>query len=230
MRIFLGSSKESLDDLLQVARWLGAAKHEGLMWDNPDLFIAGVPLLTALMQLSKNVDAAILLFAEDDKLWYREDAMAQPRDNVLVEYGLFLGALGQGKAIVCRKGRPKTPTDLGGIIYIDLDEPNDARIRLNAWVRALEAIRAESLCAEENTKRSIESLSETSFTITNRTKEMLTIYWLDYQGRRQEYFKLMPDETRKQPTYRTHPWVVADPTGRCIRLFYAPGSIIIDHV
>jgi uncharacterized protein YgiM (DUF1202 family) len=82
-------------------------------------------------------------------------------------------------------------------------------------------------CAKEASIRSIEGGINTSFTIINRAKSTLIIYWLDYQGERQEYFKLEPDETREQDTYKNHPWLVADTAGNCLRIFYAPAEIII---
>lgn len=83
-------------------------------------------------------------------------------------------------------------------------------------------------CSKEAGARSVEGGANTSFTITNRTTLVLTIYWLDYQGERQEYFRLEPNETRGQDTYQNHPWLVTDPAGKCLRIFYAPAEIVID--
>jgi hypothetical protein len=227
MKIFLGSSTESLDILREVAGWIEGAKHQPLMWDNPELFVAGEHILTKLSTLAKEVDAAVLLFASDDKVWYRDDdAKMQPRDNVLIEYGLFLGALGLGKAIVCKKGKPKEPSDLAGVVHIDLDKP-DARRRLLAWLVSLEnkGVSLASASAEETGKRAIEHKEDLTFTIKNNRDDVLTVYWLDYGGNRREYFKLMPGESRQQHTYRTHPWVITDSRGKVIRVFYAPDDV-----
>jgi hypothetical protein len=45
------------------------------------------------------------------------------------------------------------------------------------------------------------------------------VFWLNFQGQRVKYFDLGPGQTHNQGTFITHPWVVADPTGACIRLF-----------
>ena len=61
----------------------------------------------------------------------------QPRDNILLEFGLFAGPLGAEKTIIWKKGKRKQPIDLQGILYVDLNRPNDARIRIQQWIAAL---------------------------------------------------------------------------------------------
>lgn len=137
MKVFIGSSRETLSFVHQVASWLEDAGHEPLPWDDPELFLPGDNTFRKLIEISKESDGAIFIFGEDDKVWYRRDALAQPRDNVLVEYGLFSGALGQNRVVVCRSGESKMPTDIGGILYVDLDRQQRARVSIYAWLRAI---------------------------------------------------------------------------------------------
>ena len=92
--------------------------------------------------------------------------------------------------------------------------PSDSRLRID--------------CSAEARIRSYEATGETSYTITNRTAGSLTVYWLDYAGTRQQWFQVPPKATMDQNTYRTHPWLVTDSRGRCLRIFYAPAQIIVD--
>ncbi|MGJ0701512.1 TIR domain-containing protein [Clostridium perfringens] len=46
-------------------------------------------------------------------------------DNVLLEYGLFAGELGEENVIFICKGNPKIATDLKGITHLDLKDGND---------------------------------------------------------------------------------------------------------
>lgn len=69
-----------------------------------------------------------------------EGLVLQPRDNVLIEYGLFAGAVGQRKAIICTANQPKTATDLQGIIVVDLDKPHFARRQIEAWTSKLDSL------------------------------------------------------------------------------------------
>ena len=73
------------------------------------------------------VDAAVLIFSEDDQVWYRGDLGSQPRDNVLIEYGLFLGRLGQPRVIFCVRGKPRIAQDLQGITFCNLSNTDHCR-------------------------------------------------------------------------------------------------------
>lgn len=81
------------------------------------------------------------------------------------------------------------------------------------------ALLADASCHSESSSHSINSNTATSFTITNHTTVTLTLFWLKFEGHRVKYFDLAPSATQSQGTYITHPWVVADPHGACIRLF-----------
>jgi hypothetical protein len=78
---------------------------------------------------------------------------------------------------------------------------------------------ADASCRQETTSRSLNSDTATSFTIGNQTSDQLSVYWLDFQGKRVKYFDLPAGQTHLQGTFVTHPWVVADATGNCQRLF-----------
>lgn len=137
--MFLASSNEALQDMREVATWIEEAGLEAKPWDDPRLFMPGVNTFSRLIEISKEVDAAIFLFTEDDRVWYRTDAVSQPRDNVLIEYGLFAGALGQRRAIICRTMSIKTASDLQGIVTVDIS-PNrkqQARLRIMHWAQNL---------------------------------------------------------------------------------------------
>jgi predicted nucleotide-binding protein len=107
VKVFIGSSSESVDHMSEIAMWLEEEKVEPVPWNLPTLFLPGDNTFLNLIEISRSVDGAIFIFAEDDLVWYRADTVAQPRDNVLLEYGLFVGALGPKRAIICRRGRPK---------------------------------------------------------------------------------------------------------------------------
>jgi hypothetical protein len=135
MKVFLGSSTESESSMEEVARWIEQKGHEPLPWDNLGLFRLGNDTFSKLIEISRSVDAAIFIFAEDDKVWYRQDSLAQPRDNVLLEYGLFVGALGERRTIICLRGEPKRPTDVRGIQIVSLNRPHDAKARISEWLK-----------------------------------------------------------------------------------------------
>ena len=117
-RIFLGSSGKQAKLLQAITRGL-----EDVVDVEPwtTTFNPGRSTLDRLVELSREVDFAAFVFAQDD--WTTTDAsesgQASPRDNVVFEAGLFGGALGirmppSSKAPV-RSGwrRPTAPPGTG---------------------------------------------------------------------------------------------------------------------
>jgi hypoxanthine phosphoribosyltransferase len=140
MRVFIGSSNESSEALGWVEKCIEGAGDQPLRWDKKSLFPLGEYTFSRLMEISKTVDAAIFIFSEDDHVWYRMESTSQPRDNVLIEYGLFAGQLGTRRAIICVDGKPKTSTDLAGIINLDISKDNRRKAGkdIKKWLQSLD--------------------------------------------------------------------------------------------
>jgi len=138
--IFIASSRESLSLVREIAVWVEEAQCKALCWDDPELFLPGDNTFLKLQEISKAVDGAILIFSEDDKIWYRGDSSMQPRDNLLIEYGLFAGNLGQHKAAICTSGDIKKATDLAGITVANLDPHHKqySRRKMLAWLNRID--------------------------------------------------------------------------------------------
>lgn len=140
----------------RIAGWLKEWGLDALPWDSPGLFRPGDYILSRLLELSEQVDGAIIIFADEDKAWYHADAQPQPRDNVLIEYGIFASRLGRQRTVVCRKGNPKTASDLGGLIFLQFrgkQQDADARERLQHWSNDLpELIRQDREKEEQRRK------------------------------------------------------------------------------
>lgn len=144
LQIFIGSSTESLPALDFVALCLEEQGITPIRWDKPGLFPPGDYTFGRLTQIAREVDAAVFVFGEDDRVWYRGDTRLQPRDNVLVEYGLFAGALGVQRSIICVDGKPKHSSDLAGMTYVDISEGrrNRARLELRSWINHISGLPA----------------------------------------------------------------------------------------
>ena len=143
MKIFIGSSTEALNrgTVTKLAAWIEGLGHQPVRWDDPTLFSLGTSLFPQLVKVANSVDAAILIFGEDDTAWYRGKQVPQPRDNVLLEYGLFAGILNHTRVVIARDGKAKVPSDLDGIILLELlpQTENAARARLEEWAKAVGA-------------------------------------------------------------------------------------------
>ena len=138
LTIFIGSARESQKITEWIAAFLVECGHEVLPWYDARAFPAGEITLPRLIELSRLVDAAIFIFSEDDRVVVRDIQATQPRDNVLLEYGLFVAALGRQRSIICAVGRSKIPVDVAGITYIDATNEYAARPRLREWLNSLE--------------------------------------------------------------------------------------------
>jgi len=122
-RIFLGSSVQQeklvhaltrgLQDIADVDPWT-------------TVFNPGVSTLDRLVELTRQVDFAAFVFAQDD--WTTKGAspdassgQASPRDNVVFEAGLFGGALGIRRTFILHANGAKLPSDLLGLTSIRYD-------------------------------------------------------------------------------------------------------------
>ena len=115
-KVFIGSSSEGLD----VAR----AIQSGFQYDNvtakvwtDGVFQASKATIEDLEREIHTTDFGILVLTPDDKIESRSDTKMGPRDNVILELGLLMGALGRDRTFAVHpRGKDiKIPTDLLGI-------------------------------------------------------------------------------------------------------------------
>jgi hypothetical protein len=121
-RIFLGSSGQQEKLLQALTRGLSdIARVEPWMTS----FNPGTSTLERLLELTKEVDFAAFVFAQDD--WTTKSApsasepgpgQASPRDNVVFEAGLFGGVLGMRRTFILHASGAKLPTDLLGLTCV----------------------------------------------------------------------------------------------------------------
>src|SRR5829696_3640166 len=119
-RIFLGSSGQQEKLLRALTRGLEDVADVD-PWTT--VFNPGVSTLERLVELTREVDFAAFVFAQDD--WTTKgtptdagSGEASPRDNVVFEAGLFGGALGIRRTFILHANGAKLPTDLLGLTSI----------------------------------------------------------------------------------------------------------------
>jgi len=121
-RLFLGSSGKQEKLLQALTRGLSdIARVEP--WTT--VFNPGTSTLERLLELTREVDFAAFVFAQDD--WttaspqaFSEPApgQASPRDNVVFEAGLFGGVLGMRRTFILHASGAKLPSDLLGLTCV----------------------------------------------------------------------------------------------------------------
>ena len=151
--IFIGSSSEALP-LARAVRDELTKQFLPDLWSE-NLFELGEDTLTNLLRFVQCYDFAVLVISDDDVTTSRKTTQASPRDNVIMELGLFLGALGRRRAFVVvvrtDDGSPKLPTDLlgnnGAFLSKDLHKSLDLdqlSTELKHLVETIEARNKES--------------------------------------------------------------------------------------
>ena len=144
-RIFLGSSAQQEKLLQALTRGLADIADVDA-WTT--VFNPGVSALNRLVELTREVDFAAFVFAQDD--WTTKGAspeaasgQASPRDNVVFEAGLFGGALGIRRTFILHANGAKLPTDLLGLTTIRYDPDTTPAIVRQINQKLRKAIAAE---------------------------------------------------------------------------------------
>jgi predicted nucleotide-binding protein len=127
-RIFIGSSVEGLTIAEHVQLGLDH-QAECTVWSQ-GVFGLSSGTLDGLLQARKNYEFAVLILTPDDLVHKRDDQKNSPRDNVLFELGLFMGALGRERTYIvfCRDDKPDLPTDLAGVTAATFAKRNDGNL------------------------------------------------------------------------------------------------------
>lgn len=118
-RIFIGSSTEGLDIAQKVKNFF-SPDFECSLWTD-DIFKYNENYLETLLKEANLFDYGILVFTKDDFTKSREKQFDSPRDNVVFEFGLFLGRLGRDNAFILQEENVKLPSDLFGITHATLN-------------------------------------------------------------------------------------------------------------
>lgn len=118
-KVFIGSSSEGLDVARQVQIALQDERIEAIVWDQ-GVFEPGKSYLSALLSAAESFDFAVLVLTADDTLISRGNEYNSPRDNALVELGLFMGSIGPKRSFFMydKSAPPKIASDLEGICGI----------------------------------------------------------------------------------------------------------------
>jgi len=113
-----------------------------ILCERPSL---GRTIIEKFEQEIEEIDLVFVLLTPDDKGFAAASPEAEKqraRQNVIFELGYFYGKLGRttGRILLLRKGEIEFPSDLSGIIYIEIPDTSDIR---NAIRAAGEDIRLE---------------------------------------------------------------------------------------
>lgn len=123
--VFIGSSSEGRATARALQAEL-AADCELAVWDQGVFEIGGYTLDSLIAQAHRS-DFAVLVATPDDTRESRGETAAIPRDNVILEFGLFAGVLGRERTYVLATTGVLLPTDTLGLTRLTYHEQKNAR-------------------------------------------------------------------------------------------------------
>lgn len=144
--IFIGSSTESLLIAKALREGLSSDPYTLSLWTNGVFGASRFPI-EDLEREAKQADFAALVLGPDDKVVSRDVEYTAPRDNVIFELGLFMGASARRRVFIVypRNLVLKIPTDLLGLTpihYVD-DGKDDLLTRLKPACTEIRKVIAE---------------------------------------------------------------------------------------
>jgi von Hippel-Lindau disease tumor supressor len=78
--------------------------------------------------------------------------------------------------------------------------------------------------AEEAGLKSYDTQIDSTISFVNKGKKPVKVYWINYEGERMHYKTLDAGESYDQPTFLTHPWLIADEAGDARSIYYPDGQ------
>lgn len=120
-RLLVGSTKEGLETA-EAFQALLSPDVELHLW-NDGIFVAGGYTLDSLVEQARHFDGGLIVGTADDRVFSREQELDSIRDNLLLEFGLFVATFGRRKAILALEGlgTTKLPTDLLGLTCVGFE-------------------------------------------------------------------------------------------------------------
>lgn len=120
-KLLVGSSSEGLE-VAQSLKGLLEPEVEVQLWSD-GFFVAGDYTLEALLERSRPFDGGLILGTADDRVLSRGEELQSIRDNLLLEFGLFVAIFGRRKAILALEGlgSTKLPSDLFGLTCVGFE-------------------------------------------------------------------------------------------------------------
>ncbi len=114
-RIFIVHGRDN-DPKEAVARFVGSLGYEPVILH--EQANKGRTIIEKFRDEAADVGFAIVLMTPDDKM---SDNVLRARQNVILELGFFLGALGPDRVAAIVKGEIERPSDFDGVVYLPYD-------------------------------------------------------------------------------------------------------------
>lgn len=120
-QIFIASATESKAVAKALKTALTDARWDLEVWDEEQVFTPSKVFIEVLEEKAKRSDFGIAVFGRDDKTTKRKKTQDAPRDNTVLEGGMFIGAAGRLRTFfLIPDGKSfQKPTDLDGVVMLE---------------------------------------------------------------------------------------------------------------
>ncbi|MEJ7678698.1 MAG: TIR domain-containing protein [Segetibacter sp.] len=141
--------------------------------------------LDTLVDKLAEFDFSILALTGDDLVTSRGREFSSPRDNVLLELGLFIGGIGKERTFIVtdKSFQVKLPTDLAGITLATFEPPNKSNLQSAVGDACFQI-------ENEIKKLSIRQRSTVKKLDLNNCRKIITIYILENDFTRVSFERL----------------------------------------
>lgn len=176
--MFIGSSVEGKDIAEHIQLGL-EYDVETTIW-HQGVFGLSDGSLESLVKAAKDFDFAALVLTPDDLIMKRGTEKGCPRDNVVFELGLFMGALGRERTFIVynRDKQIDLPTDLAGVTPATFADRSDNNLQAAlgpVCTRIKQAINACGLKADHSAEPKLPGKAEPKPAPVARNKQSTVI-------------------------------------------------------
>jgi len=99
------------------------------LWQDPNVWEPNRSTFENLLRMVSYFDFGVFVATADDLTLTNDKIVIEPRDNVILEMALFLGAMGIDKSFLLVEDGIKLPTDFSGIYMPSFEKGNDTTIK-----------------------------------------------------------------------------------------------------
>lgn len=138
-KIFIGSSSESVEKARNIKNILEKLGAKTTLWTDITTFKTSENIFDALLRNARIHNGAVFVFDKDDKVVSESDRPDKyvPRDNVLIETGIFSGVLGKQAVAICKVDGVGEISDLSGHTHVPYDH-NVMEEKFKSWLNNID--------------------------------------------------------------------------------------------
>lgn len=126
-KLFIGSSTRAYDTATKIKNCLSTVA-DCTLWKEPEVWEPNKSTFDNLLRMAGYFDFGVFVATADDLTLVSDKLVFEPRDNVILEMALFLGAMGRHKSFLLVEEGIKLPSDFDGIYMPRFNSKDDASI------------------------------------------------------------------------------------------------------